>query len=51
VDAGLEGATLDLWILSVEGTRVVIFARTPSDASAAARQDVQAVLDSVRIDA
>lgn len=51
VDAGLDGATLDLWILSVEGTRVVIFARTPADASAAARQDVQAVLDSVRIEA
>jgi hypothetical protein len=51
VDAGLSGTTVDLWIMSAEGTRVVIYSHTPADASAAVRDELRAVLESVRIDA
>lgn len=41
--------SLELWILSVEGTRVIVLAYVPTDASAELRNEVQTVFDSIRI--
>jgi hypothetical protein len=40
---------LELWILSVEGTRVIVLAYVPRDASSELRDEVQAIFDSIRI--
>jgi hypothetical protein len=40
---------LELWILSVEGTRVLILAYLPRDASTQLRDEAQAIFDSIRI--
>jgi hypothetical protein len=40
---------VDLWILSVQGTRVVIYAIRPPDAPAAVEAEIQAVFDSIHI--
>jgi hypothetical protein len=40
---------LEMWILSVEGTRVIILAYLPREASSELRTEVQAIFDSTRI--
>lgn len=47
--AGLDGDRTDLWLFSIQGTRVIIYAATPVNASQALVADVQAVVDSIRI--
>jgi hypothetical protein len=46
-----EGESHELWILEVEGTRVVVHAVTAAGASAGARAEMQSVIDSIEIQA
>lgn len=41
---------MELWILDVQGTRLVIHAGREPTADASAIADLQAVIDSIRID-
>jgi hypothetical protein len=45
------GARLQLWILDVEGTRLVIGARTQPGAAAEAVAELQGIIDSIKVDA
>ena len=51
VPAPRPGARLQLWILDVEGTRLVIGARNQPGAAAEAVAELQGIIDSIKVDA